>query len=71
MISCVNLWKRGQDLPRALRGSLWTFIGGLMGYLVFVALAGAGRPPSMGRIGARILSALGTAIPLGILSLRR
>ncbi len=69
-IGYVSLWKRGQNLSRALRGGLWAFIGGLIGYLFFLGLIGVGIPAS-GGIGAGLLSALGAAIPLGFLVFRK
>ncbi len=68
-VGYVRLWKRGQDLSRALRGGLWAFIGGLIGYLLFLGLIGIGMP-APGGIGAGLLAALGAAIPLGILVFR-
>ncbi|MCX7855666.1 MAG: hypothetical protein N2556_06790 [Anaerolineae bacterium] len=69
--SYASLWKRGQSLSRAVKGSLQAFTGGLVGYLLFLALVGIGQLRPFGDIGAAILTAVGAAIPLTVLLLQR
>ncbi|MGQ9803738.1 MAG: glycoside hydrolase family 3 N-terminal domain-containing protein [Anaerolineae bacterium] len=67
----ASLWKRGQSLPRALRGGLQIFTGGLTGYLLFLAFVGIGQLRLFGDVGAAILTAIGAAVPLTVLLPRR
>lgn len=67
----AGLWKRGQPLPRAMKRSLQIFTGGLTGYLLFLALVGIGQLRLLGDVGAAILTAMGAAVPLTVLLLRK
>lgn len=70
-VGYAGLWKRGLGLSHTLKGSLQVFIGGLAGYLFFLALVGIGQLRPFGDAGAAILTAGGTAIPLALLLFRR
>lgn len=71
MAGYAGLWKRGESLPRTLKGSLQILIGGLAGYLLFLALVGIGQLRPFGDVGAAILTAAGIAVPLAVLLLQR
>lgn len=47
------------------------FIGGLVGYLLFLALVGIGQLRPLGDVGASVLTAAGSAVPLAIALLPR
>jgi beta-N-acetylhexosaminidase len=66
-----TLWKRGQSLSSAVRGSLRVFIGGLVGYLLFLVLVGIGQLRPLGDVGASVLTGAGAAVPLAIALLPR
>jgi len=66
-----TLWKRGQSLSSAVRGSLRVFIGGLVGYLLFLVLVGIGQLRPLGDMGASVLTGAGAAVPLAIALLPR
>ncbi len=70
-VSYASLWKRGQSLSRAMKGGLQVLTGGLVGYLLFLALVGIGQLRPFGDIGAAILTGVGAVIPLAVLLLRK
>ncbi|MCS7177854.1 MAG: glycoside hydrolase family 3 N-terminal domain-containing protein [Anaerolineae bacterium] len=71
LIGYARLWKRGQALSRALRGSLWVFCGGLIGYLLFLGVVSSGELRPFGEWGALLLTAAGAAVPLLVVLLRK
>ncbi|MFN3763410.1 MAG: hypothetical protein ACK4WK_09460, partial [Anaerolineae bacterium] len=70
-VSYASLWKRGLSLSRAMKGGLQVLTGGLVGYLLFLALVGIGQLRPFGDIGAAVLTGVGAVIPLAVLLLRK